>query len=135
MTSLSINTDAIAVTQIRDVIVQLPNLDELSLSGSIFPVGRRELVGIGTTLRGRFGGRLRLCKGYADRDVMNMLLEIPTGLHFTEVEIHGTHECLRSTVMLANACCETLAKLSYTVSTFCESYLFSRSGWSWYAGY
>jgi len=107
--------------------VQLPNLDDLSLSGSIVTVDRETLAGIGTALRGRFGGRSRLLKRHADNRVVNMLLEVPTGLNFTEVEIRGTHECLLSTVRLAEACCKTLVKLSYTVSAFCECHPFDWS--------
>ena len=132
VTSLTINAGVVAVAQIRDIIVQLPNLDDLSLSGSVVAVDRRRLVGIGTALRGRFGGQLRLLKGHADKDVMDMLLEIPTGLHFTDVQICGTRECLLSTVRLAEACCKTIVKVSYTVSVCCESHLFSWSGQFWH---
>ena len=119
VTSLTINTGVVTVAQIRDIIVQLPNLNDLSLSGSIAMMDRRTLAGIGTVLRGRFGGRLRLLKGHAVKDVMDMLLEIPTGLHFTDVQICSTYGCLLSTVTLAEACCKTIVKLSYTVSTVC----------------
>jgi len=45
-----------------------------------------------------------------------MLLEIPSGLGFTEVQIHCVQECLVPTVRLAEACGETLVKLLYTVT-------------------
>ena len=135
MTSLTIDADAVTVAQIRDVTVQLPNLDDLSLSGSIFVLDRRVLVGIGTVLRGRFGGRLQLLKGHVDKDVMNMLLEIPTGLHFTDVQIRGTRERPLSTVTLAEACSKTLVKLAYTVSFYSESHPFPQFSWSWHAEY
>jgi len=56
-----------------------------------------------------------------------MLLEIPTGLHFTEVQVLSTHECLLSTVMLAEACFQTLVKLAYTVSFHCGYEVFMAS--------
>ena len=119
VTSLTINTDEAAFAQIQGIMTHLPNLDDLSLSGSPVPVDRRTLAGIGTTLNGRFGGQLRLLKGLVDKDIMNMLLEVPTGLHFTEMEVCGTNECLLPTVRLAEACAKTLVKFSYTVSCYC----------------
>ena len=116
ITTLAVDTDAITLVQVRDVIVKLPNLDNLSLSGSPAAVDRRELPGIGTVLRGRFGGKLTLCNQYADEDVINMLLEIPSGLHFTEVQIHCMNERPPSTVRLVEACDETLVKLSHTIA-------------------
>ena len=38
----------------RDIVVQLQNLDDLSLAGHVIVVDKT-LLGIGTTLRGRFG--------------------------------------------------------------------------------
>ena len=127
VTSLTINTGVVTVAQIRDIIVQLPNLDDLSLSGSIVAADKRTLVGIGAALRGRFCGQLRLLKGHTNEDIVDMLLEVPTGLHFTDVQICGTYECLFSIVRLAEACCETIVKLSYAVSAYCESQPFLRS--------
>jgi hypothetical protein len=63
-----------------------------------------------------------------------MLLEVPTGLHFTELHIRGTHESFLPTVRLAEACCKTLVKLSYTVSIHGKSPLFSWLGRFWRAG-
>jgi hypothetical protein len=127
VTSLTLNTGTITLTRIHDIMVQLPNLDDLSISGSLITVGRDRFPGMGTVLRGRFGGRLQLLKGHADEDIMNMLLEVPTGLHFTGVQIRGTHECLLSTVRLAEACAKTLVKLSYTISVQGKSLPFSWS--------
>ena len=86
--------------RVRDIMSQLPNLDDLSLPWS-YPERRdRALLGTGRVLRGRFGGKLELLRGCAgDPDVVDMLLEIPTGLHFTEVNIQNTHESL--------LCCDT----------------------------
>jgi len=58
---------------------------------------------------------------------MNMLLEIPTGLRFTEVEIRCFYECFSSAVRLVEACAKTLVKLSHTVVFDCKSHPFSRS--------
>ena len=133
VTSLTIDTDMVTLVQIRDVMVQLPNLNDLSLSGSLVAGDRNALSGIGTVLRGKFGGQLRLLSGYADKDVMNMLLEVPTGLHFTEMRIRGTHVSFLSTVRLAEACCKTLVKLSYAVSIHGKSYPFSWPSRFWRA--
>jgi len=116
MTSLTISSGTISLLQLRDVMVQLPNTDDFSLLGSLVTVDRNTSPGIGTALRGRFGGQLRLQKGYAETDVINMLLEVPTGLRFTEVQIHSRSVSLSPTVRLAEACGNTLVKLSYAVT-------------------
>jgi len=116
VTSFTVNTNVVTLVQIRDILAQLPNLNNLSLSGFIAPVDAGLLVGIGAALKGRFGGRLKLCGGYAHEDAMHMLLGTPTGLHFTEVQIRCTHKCLSSAVRLVEACGETLVKLSQTVT-------------------
>ena len=117
-TSLTVNTDNIPLAKIRNVMVQLPNLNDLWLSGSPVEVGKNTPPGMGKALRGRFGGQLRLLKGHADMNFMNMLLEVPTGLHFTELQIRGPRECLVSIVRLAEACSRTLVKLLYTISSY-----------------
>ena len=116
LTSLTIETDTATLTQIQDILVQLPKLNDLSLSVFLGMAERNALPGMGTVLRGRFGGKLRLFNGHADRDVINMLLEVPTGLHFTEVHVRGTHESFLSTVRLTEVCGRTLVRLSYAVS-------------------
>ena len=128
VTSLTISSNtATRLVQIRDVMAQLPNLDNLSLCGPLLEVDRMSLLGIGTILKGRFGGKLRLRRGYAHRGTVDMLLEVPTGLHFTEVHIFTPQECLLSTVRFAEACAKTLVKLSYVVSIQCKSHPFSLS--------
>ena len=127
VTSLTLKLGAVALLRIRDVMVQLPDLDSLSLSGSLGPMDRRLLPGIGTVLRGRFGGKLQLLKGLAHEDVMNMLLEVPTGLHFTEIRIRDARECPLSVVRLVEACGKPLVRLSYMTSCG-EFRLLSRSG-------
>jgi len=123
VTSLTITSGTFPLVQIRDVLVQLPNLDDLSLSGSLIAVDRNTLPGIGTALRGRFGGQLRLLEEYADADVINMLLEVPTGLRFSEVYIHTMYACLSPTVRLAEACGKTLVKLSYAITIHGKSWV------------
>ena len=114
VTSLTLNGNSITVLEIRDVMAQLPNLNDLSLSGSL---RGQQPQGIGTVLKGKFGGRLQLHKlesrSYAG--VVDMLLEVPTGLHFTELDVLSVQECLLTTVRLAEACGKSLAKLSYAV--------------------
>jgi len=123
VTSLNISTGAVTLVQVRDIMAQLPNLDDLELSGSYATVDRRELLGIGTVLKGRFGGRLILRGACVCADVINTLLEIPSGLRFTELEIYCMQNRLpTSAVRLAEACGKTLVKLSHTVSLHCMSH-------------
>ena len=125
VTSLTIDTDVVTLVEVRDIIAQLPNLDDLSLSGFPIPVKRGELVGIGTILRGRFGGKLILRGGCANWDVANMLLESPPGLRFTEMRICCSCNPLPMAVSLMEASGKTLIKLSYVVTLHCKSHLFS----------
>jgi hypothetical protein len=128
VTSLTINTDIATILEIRDVIQQLPNLDDLKLLGSPFTIFKDRLRGICTVLRGRFGGELRLnrLKRDADRDAMDMLLEVPTGLHFSEVHILSVHECLLSTVRVTEACGKNLVRLTYSIDFYGECSLAGR---------
>ena len=124
VTSLAINTRAVTLVQVRDIIAQLPNLDDLELSGFAEEVGRK-FPGIGTVLKGRFGGRLLLGDACVGEGVVNMLLEIPSGLHFAKLDIYCARNRLPSSVVrLAEACGKTLVKLSHTVSLLCKSYPF-----------
>ena len=125
VTALTIDTNVVTLVQVRDIMVQLPNLDDLSLSGSLIQVDKDMLRGIGTTLGGRFGGRLLLRGGCAGKDVINMLLEIPSGLRFTKVGICCMRERLLPAVRLAEACGETLVKLSHMTTFHGKSYPFS----------
>ena len=127
-TSLTINTDAATSLQLQRIMMQLPDLDDMSLSGSLFQVARKASPGIGTVLRGRFGGQLILRDGCADKDVIDMLLEIPSGLHFAEVHVQCTHKGLPSAVRLAEACSKTLVKLSHTITFDCKFRPFSQPG-------
>jgi len=116
VTSLTIRTGAVTLLQVRDIMAQLPNLDDLVISG-LGEMDRRTLPGIGTALKGRFCGRLMLRDACVVEDVINMLLEIPSGLRFAELEIHCTRSCLPSSaIRLAEACGKTLVKLLHRVS-------------------
>jgi hypothetical protein len=118
VTSLNVDADGVTLAQIRNVVSQLPNLDNLSLWGTLLCAERRAAPGVGTCLRGSFRGQLRLVKGCAYTGVADMLLQAPTGLHFTEVEVRCRYESLLSTVRLAEACGKNLVKLAYLVSTY-----------------
>jgi len=124
-TSLTIDTSVVTLVQVRDIMAQLPNLDDLLLSGSLATVDRRELLGIGTVLRGRFGGKLNLSGECAGEDVINMLLEISSGLHFTEMKVWCMHTGLPLASRLVEACGKTLVKVSHTVIFGGKSNLFS----------
>ena len=120
VTSLVINAGLpISALQVQNILVALPSLNNVSLSGSLLVTSRDTLRGMGTVLRGDFGGRLRLIK--ETTEVAHILLAVPTGLHFTKVEVLGMHECLITTVMLAEECGRSLTKLTYTVGNFCKS--------------
>ncbi|KAF9781851.1 hypothetical protein BJ322DRAFT_1078792 [Thelephora terrestris] len=129
VTSLTINTDIATLLEIRDLMAQLPNLNDFALSGSIHGMDGDGLLGIGTVLKGEFGGQLRLLrlKRHADPEVMNMLLEVPTGLHFTEVYILTVYDCLPSTVRLAEACGKNLVKFTYSIDEHGDKDVFDRS--------
>ena len=115
VTSLTISTIIVDLSQIRDIMLQLPNLDNLSLLGPTRVV-RGTIQGMGAALSGSFCGKLRLLDGCAHEDVMNMLLEVPTGLRFAEVQIRGWNIRLLSAVRLVEACSKALVKLSYNVT-------------------
>lgn len=121
VTSLTTDTNVVTLVRVCDVMARLPNLDNLSISGSFAPVGRDALQGNGTALGGRFGGRLQLRGGCAGKDVINMLLNIPSGLRFTKVEIYCMRQCLLPAVRLVEACGETLMKLSASLVNFTPS--------------
>ena len=76
VTSLTLNTGRIFLVDLRDIMAGLPNLDNLCLSGKPLTDGRA-LEGIGTVLKGRFGGKLQLCHKNTSECVTNMLLEVP----------------------------------------------------------
>lgn len=118
VTTLTVDTDDVTLAQLRDVVSQLPNLDNLSLWGTLLWADRSASPGVGTSLRGRFRGQLRLLKGCAYTGVTDMLLQVPTGLHFTGIEVRCRYESLLSTVRLAEACGKSLVKLAYLVSTY-----------------
>jgi len=115
--SLTIDVDVIDLAGLVNLMTGLPNLDNLSLSGT-FLLNRFLPLEAETDPRGRFGGRLRLIGGLADETLMETLLDIPTGLRFTEVEIRCTRNSLLPTVRLVEGCSQTLVKLSYTISLY-----------------
>ena len=103
-------------------MVHLPNLNDLILSGDVIAPGYEPTglsLGLGAGLRGRFGGELQIKDGHTvSKRFVDMLLEVPTGLHFTKVCIHVDFPGLPQTVRLAEACCRTLVDLSYSCSTY-----------------
>jgi len=67
------------------------------------------------------------------RGVTNMLLEIPTGIHFTELQMERSRNFLSSNVRLLEACGHTLVRLSYMVDSEHKFYSFSWPSWFWRA--
>ena len=123
VTALTVDTDAVTLLQTRNVMAQLPNLDDLSIMGRLAPVDEGAQLWIETFLRGGFGGKLVLRAGHTSKDILNMLLEIPAGLRFTEVEIHCARECLPLVIRLVEACSKTLVRLSHMVTSYGNSRL------------
>ena len=97
-------------------MAELSNLDTLWLSWSLY-VDIRVSQGIGTTLRERFDGKLRLCNRYAAAGecVANMLLGVPTGRYLTKPQIECLCKLLPSDMRLLEACGNTLVMLSCVV--------------------
>jgi len=122
VTSLTIRAghSGVDLTQTRDILAHLPNLNDLILSGGFVtrPKFEKRLPGLGKGLRGRFGGELRIKDGYTDWYIVNMLLEVPTGLHFTKLYVDASRMCLLQTVRLAEACCKTLVNLSLSCAIY-----------------
>lgn len=114
VTWLTIEGGKIDLVQMRDIMAHLPDLNDLVPSGTIIVRFRKLLPGLGTVLRGRFGGELRIWEGYTGEEFVDMLLEVSTGLCFTKLGISGNPACLVQTVRLAEACCETLVNFSYS---------------------
>ena len=121
-TSLIFGPDSLPsmAVQIQDVAVGIPTLEkhgDLVLSGPLVWMDRWAVPGIEGLLGGRLGGGLRIFGEHlASGSVLNRLLHVPSGLHFTHLDILCLRECLLSTVRLAEACSETLVGLSYRVS-------------------
>ena len=134
VTSLTIHTSTVDLVQVWDIMMRLPNLDDLSLSGFGVAIYEGPLPGSGTALRGRFRGQLRLSDRHINEDLVNML-EVPTGLHFTEVYFLPMCESLSSAVRLTKACGKTLVKLSYVGSIHGKSHSLSWSNCFWHAKY
>ena len=111
--SVDITFSRVLPTHIVSVIQQLPNLDNLSLmsaewDGAIPP-------GTGKLIRSRLSGKLRLRRKLAHCDLLNMLLEVPNGPQFAEVEIRdASMNCFPAALKLVNACQDTLTKLHFS---------------------
>lgn len=114
VTSLTIEEGEIDLVQMRDIMAHLPDLNDLILSGTIVVRCKKPLPGLGTVLKGRFGGELKIWEGYTGKELVDMLLEVPTGLHFTKLCVSGNPARLVQTVRLAEACCESLVSFSYS---------------------
>lgn len=128
VTSLAVEAVRIELIRVRDIMMHLPNLNDLTLTGTVVAQSGEALPGSGTVLKGKFGGEFRLRNGYIGEDFVNMLLEAPTGLHFTKLRIDANRACLLQTVRLAEACGKTLVELSYMGPNHGKSHPF-RSCW------
>ena len=118
VTSLTIDVSRklVSLLAIWDIMVRLPNLDDLSLWGPFIQMNGGAFLGIGTVPRGRVGGKLVVRDvHYGNRGVINMLLEIPTGLHFTKVEVDRARDFIPSVIRLAEVCRKTIVELTLNV--------------------
>jgi len=111
--SVDITFSKVLNEHIVSVMQQLPNLDNLSLMsmewGGPIPPGTGKLI------QGRLSGKLRLRRRFAHRDLLNALMEVPTGPQFTEVEIRDARmDCFPATLKLVRACQGTLTKLHFS---------------------
>ena len=118
VTSLTIRAgnSGVDLMQMQDIMAGLPNLNGLILLGPFIARSKSKklLSGSWAVLRGRFGGGLQIRNGYTNKYVVDMLLETPTGLHFTELQVYAGHACLFQTVRLAETCCKTLVSLFFS---------------------
>ena len=111
--SVDITFSKVLTAHIVSVVRQLPNLDNLSLtstewSGAI-PTGTGKLI------QARLSGKLRLRRKLAHCDILNMLMEVPTGPQFAEVEIRdASMTCFPASLKLVRACRDTLTKLHFS---------------------
>jgi hypothetical protein len=111
--SVDITFTKVLTTHIISLMKQLPNLDNLSLmstewTGPIPP-------GTGQLIQARLSGKLRLRRKLAHCDLLNMLMEVPAGPQFTEVEIRDARmNCFPATLKLVKACQDTLTKLHFS---------------------
>ena len=105
--------------QVWDILAQPPNLDDLSMSG-IF-MDSRELSGIGTVLRGRFGGRLLLHGGY-----IGCYWRSHLGCTFPKCRCVTRASASLPMFMLAEAFGKTLVKLLHT-DTFHRGRILARA--------
>ena len=111
--SVDITFSEVLTSHIISVMQQLPKLDSLSLMsmkrGGPIPPGTGKLI------KCRLGGKLRLRRQSAHRDLLNMLMEVPTGPQFAEVEIRdASMDCFPATLKLVRACQDSLKKLHFS---------------------
>jgi len=111
--SVDITFSKVLNKHVVSVMQQLPNLENLSLMsmewGGPIPPGTGKLI------QGRLSGKLRLRRRFAHHDLLNMLMEVPTGPQFTEVEIRDARmDCFPATLKLVRACQCTLTKLHFS---------------------
>jgi len=115
--SLTIDTDVAIHVRVRDITAKLLNLDELSLSGSLVAMDKRELPGNDERLI-IYSGH----DGYNTISTTGAHLETQSSSSFTEVWIYCTRKHLPSAVGLAEACRKTLVKLSHQVVPYGRSH-------------
>jgi len=107
---LRIKDKEIPLDQIHMILARLPSLDSLMLAG-IFP---KMDFPFGDAPRGDFRGALRLHGDLARGDVFNMLMNIPTGLHFTKLDIVRVDgKYFQDALRLVEACKHSLQKLRF----------------------
>lgn len=111
--SVDVTFSKVLSTHVTSVVQQLPNLDNLSLMSAEW--GGAIQQGTGTLIQSRLSGKLRLRRKSAHSDLLNMLMEVPTGPQFAEVEIRdASMSCFPASIKLVRTCQDTLTKLHFS---------------------
>jgi len=118
--SLTMQFVSVTNVQVLEIMEQLPNLDDLSLStfkGASFPAEAGEI------LRGRYGGKLDLLlMEDFHASIVRSLLKAPEGLGFKSIKAFcNTGDDFPAYVDLVATCRDTLVDLDISVSAEGES--------------
>jgi len=113
--SLTMKFVSVTNAQVLEIMGQLPNLNDLSLSTV---KGGGSPAGVGEILRGRYSGKLELLlKEDFHASIARSLLETSEGLGFKSIKaFSNTEDDFPVYADLVNACRDTLADLDITVS-------------------
>ena len=103
-------------------MAQLPDLDDLTLSGYLIPMARISFQGSEQPLCADSVDDCYSATDMLARMSTSWLLEVPPGLRFAEVDVYCTRKHLPLAVRPAQACDKTLLKLLHTVIFYGRSH-------------